>query len=124
MAGVGGMEQGQRRCRGSEAQEGCPRAEGPGGTGSERCGTRGDGEDKGHRGEKRPDGGEEVRGESAHSSGKVGRTRGKGGGGENCGAQYTGTEKERLGRERDRPVLGKYRGKEDDWNVAKGLLSA
>ncbi|XP_053814909.1 translation initiation factor IF-2-like [Vidua chalybeata] len=30
VAGVGGMEQGQRRCRGSEAQESGPRAEGPG----------------------------------------------------------------------------------------------
>lgn len=32
-------------------------------------------------------------------------------------------QEERLGRGRDRPVLGKYRRKEDGWKVAGGPLS-
>uniref|UniRef100_A0A803V2Q8 Nucleolar protein 4 like n=1 Tax=Ficedula albicollis TaxID=59894 RepID=A0A803V2Q8_FICAL len=74
-AGAGGgrarrLEQGQGRCRGSEARESGPRAEGPGGTDAQRCGTRGGGKTKHTGEEERSDGGEELRGESAHSSGK------------------------------------------------------
>lgn len=48
--------------------------------------------------EKRPDGGEELRGESAHSSGKVGRMR-SGGGGELRGTEREGeTGKEKMDR--------------------------
>lgn len=82
----------------------------------------GDGENKGHWGEKRPGGeprGEEVRGESVKGAGTVGRRQEKGG--ETCGLGDAGTEREeRRGRGRGKLALGKCREWWGACKVARG----